>query len=380
MRPLPDPSGLRARTSLRWRAAAARARANAWQVLEATVAATLAWVVATAVFHHEVAFFAPAAAIITIGVTRGRRARRAIDVVVGVAVGVLVADLLASALRPHTTLAVLVITGLSLLVATVLDGGAIVSVQAAVSGVYVAVVTPAGSGLVPSRFVDALIGGGIALAVNQLPLPGTLDGRLLREVTPVFDRIAAALEGAATALREHDPDAAEGALGLARSLDGAVTTFRDAADAAVEVARLDPLRRRKITTLRAYEQAGRQLDLAARNVRVLSRAAVFLTRAPRPAPTALADAVVALAGSVRALGHVLSSAGEDGEVARLAEGALSAVRTAARALDETRAVPVVMIVGQIRATAVDLMRGAGMDFVDVLNAADEALGEHNVVG
>ena len=132
----------------RWRTAVARVRRGAGQIVEGTAAATLAWVLDVELFHHTAPFFAPAAALITIGATRGQRVRRAVDLVLGVAVGVLIADVLARALAPHVTLSILVIIGLTLLVATAFGGGPILTVQAAVSATYVVVVTPPGGGLV----------------------------------------------------------------------------------------------------------------------------------------------------------------------------------------------------------------------------------------
>lgn len=370
------------------RAAISRLRNSGWRIIEATAAAALAWVIAVRLVHHTAPFFAPAAALIAIGVTRGQRMRRTVEIVVGVALGVLVADVIARGLAPRLTLTIVVITGLTLVVATMVGGGPILAVQAAVSGIYVAVITPPGGGLLPSRFVDALIGGGVALAVNQLPLPRSLPSRLLRGAAPVFEEIANVLESAAAALTAHDPHAAQQALAAARRLDLAVAGFEELAAVEAESIRFDPVRRRQRDLLRRYEQAGRQLNLAARNVRVLARAGVFLTRGTRPAPAPLAGAVELLSGAVRELGAYLASdalangspvrrgdrTAPDGADA-VAGIALEAVRRAAQALTEVRDVPVVMIVGQVRATAVDLMLGSGMAIQDVLEAAEQALGE-----
>jgi hypothetical protein len=56
------------------------------------------------------------------------------------------------------------------------------------------------------------------------------------------------------------------------------------------------------------------------------------------------------------------------------EHALSAVRVAGTALTEGQSCPVVMIVGSVRAMAVDLLRGLGVDRAGVLRLTDEALG------
>lgn len=151
-------------------AAARRLRGDWPRIVEATVAASVAWAIATQVLHHSQAFFAPASALIVLGVTQGQRLERATEIVIGVAVGVLVADLISTALGPHTVAAVAVVTVLTLTTAILLGGGPILAVQATVSAVYVAVVARPETGLAWHRFQDALIGGGVALIVNQLPL------------------------------------------------------------------------------------------------------------------------------------------------------------------------------------------------------------------
>ena len=155
-----------------------------------------------------------------------------------------------------------------------------------------------------------------------------------------------------------------------------------------ESIRFDPVRRRQRGLLQAYERAVRQLDLAARNVRVLARAGVFLTRGTRPVPDPLTAAVTTLASAVRDLGTDLAALPlapqRDGEfpgtASHVVRTALDAVRLAAGALEETHDVPVVMIVGQVRATAVDLMLGSGLPRQQVLAAADEALFEQDTLG
>ncbi|MEK8105483.1 FUSC family protein [Micromonospora sp. M12] len=80
------------------RTAGGRLRHGWRPVVEATLAATVAWLLATRLLGHPQPFFAPAAALIVLGQARGQRIRRAVEVVLGVAAGVLVADLVVQAL------------------------------------------------------------------------------------------------------------------------------------------------------------------------------------------------------------------------------------------------------------------------------------------
>src|SRR5690242_8026215 len=129
-----------------------RLRADWLRIVEATFAAAVAWVIAVRVLHHPQPFFAPAAALIVLGVTRGQRLQRAVEIVLGVALGVLLADLLTAALGRESVAALAVLTALSLSVAILLGGGPILAVQATVSAVYVAVVAGPDHTLGLSRF------------------------------------------------------------------------------------------------------------------------------------------------------------------------------------------------------------------------------------
>jgi Fusaric acid resistance protein-like len=62
--------------------------ATARPILQSAVAAALAWLVATEVVGHEQPFFAPISALITLGLTVGERRRRAVEIAIGVAVGI----------------------------------------------------------------------------------------------------------------------------------------------------------------------------------------------------------------------------------------------------------------------------------------------------
>jgi uncharacterized membrane protein YgaE (UPF0421/DUF939 family) len=383
-----------------WMLAGSRRLRDGWlRITEATLAATLAWLVAAHLLGHEQPFFAPASALIVLGVTQGQRLQRAVEIVVGVAVGVLVADLITRALGAQTIWSLMTVTLLTLTAAIFLGGGPLLAVQATVSALYATVVAPPGSGLVPTRFVDALVGGALALLVNQLPLHRDPMATLLSEAGKVFDGLSAILVDTADALAAHDPRAARAALDRARGTDPAVSALETALEVGQDALRLDPLRRRRQGLLRRYEDVTREVDYAARNVRVLARAVVAATREPTRLPRALADALRQLALAVTALSADVTSKGDTPRAARRAATgnaerghdaaglaldrpspeavqklAVDAVKRARSALTPESPLPVAMIVWQVRSTAVDLLRGTGLELAAVLDAIDEALG------
>src|SRR5919202_1150252 len=70
-------------------------RGGWWQILQTAVAAGAAWVLASLILQHEQPpVFASIAAVISLGLAVGQRVRRTITLLIGVAFGVVVADLI----------------------------------------------------------------------------------------------------------------------------------------------------------------------------------------------------------------------------------------------------------------------------------------------
>ncbi|MFF3866147.1 aromatic acid exporter family protein [Micromonospora sp. NPDC001898] len=359
------------------RAAVGRLRRDWVDVVEAALAATVAWFVASRLIGHPDPFFAPTAALVVLGEARGQRLRQTIEIVLGVAAGVLVAELVVQALGPGsgTLLAVLVLT-IGLMVT--IGASRTLVVQAAISALYlVAVAAPKGD-LAPFRFVDALVGGAVALAASQLTVGRNPLAPLVAEARRTFADLAEVLTCIDEALARCDEVAARAALERAREVDGCVERLRTAVQACGETLRLGVRRRRHLGRVGDVEATARQLDYAARNIRVLARAGVTLTRLHEATPPEVGAAIRALAEAVRAAGAALATdlAGRQ-EAARHAEQAeataLEAVRTAAQLLRSNPPLPVVMIIGQIRATAIDLLRGVDGEDNSVLTRVDQAL-------
>ncbi|MGW4640172.1 FUSC family protein [Sphaerisporangium sp. NPDC004334] len=71
-----------------------RLAARTPSILQCSVAAAVAWIVAKDLLGHPSPFFAPVAVVVCIGVSMGRRVRRMLEMVAGVSLGVGVGDLL----------------------------------------------------------------------------------------------------------------------------------------------------------------------------------------------------------------------------------------------------------------------------------------------
>ena len=356
----------RSRTSMRTRVDRLRL---AWRSLVQTAAAaTGAYLIASELVGHAQPFFAPVAAIITLGITVGQRGRRAVELALGVAVGIAVADTLVWLIGPGVvTLAIVVFLAMG--AAVLLGTGQIFANQAAVSAVLIAVLPTAGvfSG---ARFVDALIGGACALLANSLLLPADPVKMVRRAAEPVLEELAATLRAIAAAIEEGTEEAAERVLLRARALDELEAQLEEAVAVSRETSRFAPVRRRTRGTVDFYADASAQIDLAIRNVRVLARGALRGARLHENMPPEIAGAIRDLADACLALQEALV----DPEAADAVRApALRAAAAATRVLEQTGNLSITVVVGQVRSTAVDLLRGSGLTYEEASSLVRDAV-------
>lgn len=364
-------------STLRRRAGAGvgRLEANWWPILQTAVAASLAYFVATFVLRNEQAFFAPIAAVVTLGLSLGQRGRRAVEVALGVAIGLAVADLIVLLIGVGS-LQIGIVVALAMAAAVFFGERTLFVNQAAISAILVVVLQPPQEGFTPDRFLNALAGGAVALAIHHL-FPVNPERVVERAARPIFDELAGVLEEISAGLEDGDIARSEAVLRRSRELDGRVRGFSETLSAGHETARLSPTRRRSLKHLQLYAGATQRLELAAINTRVLARGAYNAVRRGDEIPPALPQAVRELSRSVRSLSSYLEES-EGPDVARSA--ALEAARLATEVLSERHDLPVSVLVGQVRAMSVDLLRSTGMDQARALRVLEEAAGSASDTG
>lgn len=339
-------------------------------VAQTAIGAAVAWLVATELFGHSNAFFAPISAIIALGLTYGQRTRRALELAFGVALGIGIADAIVIALGSGAWQLALVVA-LAMLGAIALGGTGLVITQAASSAVLVATIQ------VPTtftftRFVDALIGGTVAVIINLLISPIDPVALARRKADPLLETLAASLDEIAAVLTQRDHDAAIDAIVRARAVDDTVHEFASSVRISVETARYAPARRRRRGEIARFAEAAPQLDLLARNLRVLARGALRAVDLQAHVPSEAVLAIQDLAAAVRALREELLR-GKEPELARKA--ALRAAGRTTLVLEETNNLAISVIVGQVRSMAADLLRGMGMTGEESRVAVRHAAGE-----
>jgi len=336
---------------------AERLRENWSWFAQAALATSAAWLLAQHLFGHERPIFAPVAALIGVSASLGQRRRAAVEMVIGIALGIGIADALVSLIGDGPLQIAAVVT-LAMVAAVALGGSTALVSEAAASALLVVTIQLPGSGLSGVRFLDSLLGGVVALVVTSV-LPRNPVVAVNRAVAPLLGEIAAVLENCARALERRDGDLAERALARARAID--TKELDNAVAAGREMLHLAPFRRGTRQHFARYVGAAGQIETAATSVEALCRAAVRALSIGDNVPAPVPDAIRDLAEAVRTLDEYLYDPAGDPVVSE------PAVRAAARAtlvLEETANLSVSVIVVQVRSAAVDLLRGWGLERQD----------------
>lgn len=347
-----------------------RVRASLLVAVQAGVAAGIAWWIAHDLIGHPSPFFAPVSAVIVLGVSVGQRLRRAIELVIGVALGIFVGDILIYFIGTGGwQIAVGVV--LAILTAVFVGGSATLIGQCASSAVLVATLAPPSKGIYYTRFVDALVGGAVGVLVMALLLPVNPLTTVQKAVGPTLDLLATELSGTADALAVGDAVAAREVLARVRGSDAALTRFREALGIAGETASLAPVRWRSRAPLAQYVDAAVHIDRAVRNARVLVRRSVSMLEDAETAPLDLLTSLRTMAGTVDILRRELAAGAEP---RRTRQAALSAVGYAGDAYRSGLGFSGDVVVAQIRSIATDLLRATGLDERTAIRAVRRSVG------
>jgi hypothetical protein len=339
-----------------------------WLVLQGTLAATAAWVIATRVVGNHEPFFAPIAAFVALNASLGERGRNAVRLLLGVVVGIIAGELTIAALGGgYGSLALAVFAATA--VARALGGARIVIAQAATGAILTVAVANGEAGT--QRLVDALIGVGVALLFTQVlfsPQPLAL---LRRAEAAALADMAAALRLTARALECDDDDVAEQAMSHLRTLRDRLSELGRTRAASGRVARRSAVWRSQMApVVRETEDAGR-LDLLGGSCLSLTRAAMATDRACR---RRLAPHVREVAD---ALGDLAVRPGDRSTRQQGADRALEVARRLAAGDMPSEAEAVAAIVG-LRMVVSDLMVFAGVDAGQADAAVREGTGEFHV--
>jgi uncharacterized membrane protein YgaE (UPF0421/DUF939 family) len=338
--------------NLDWQARRATLREAAWPIAQTAVGAGVAWAVARYALGHEHPFFAPIAATISLGVSTGRRGRQAVQLMTGVTVGIVVADLVVAVIGTGAV-QIAVVVALAMLAALLFSRSPLLVNQAGASAILVVALHQPGAA--SQRLLDAITGGAVAILIGAVLFPAD-PRRLVEDATKsVLEVLADGLGRVVDAIRDPEQVVSGWSLKIARSVHGALASLAQAQETAADVVRHAPGRRRARGAVQRLSDQAAQLDLLANAELSLVRRSGQIVAAGRPAPEWLGDTLHELETALKALAR-----DPGGQAAQQAarEHAVEAARTAAR---HTGSDPgVVALAVQARAMARDLLYATGM--------------------
>lgn len=349
------------RSRMSMRARVGRLRSKSFAIGQCAVAAGVAWLIAKDLLGHDVPFFAPIAAVVALGTSYGQRLRRVAEVTVGVAVGVLMGDLLVVWLGTGWWQITLVVT-LAMSLALLLDGGPLLVTQAAVQSIVVTtlVVSPGGALI---RWTDALIGGAVALVAATV-VPAAPLRRPREQAARVLRKEAELLRAAADVMLNGEVEPALVLLADARTTDYLIDELQQAAHEGLAVVRSSPFRVRHKPGLRRLADLVEPLDRSLRSTRVLARYVAMAAYRHRSVPSDYASVARQLADAVDLVADELQA----DRLAVVARPALVAVGMATAQLPREAALSVEVVLAQLRAVVSDLLMLTGMGQLESTDA------------
>jgi uncharacterized membrane protein YgaE (UPF0421/DUF939 family) len=338
-----------------------RWRAKRWAVAQCAVAAGVAWWLASSVFHHPTPFFAPVAAVVSLGTSYGQRLRRVAEVTVGVALGVFGADLLVRVLGTDAWVIMLVV-GLAMSAALLLDNGQIFLIQAAVQSIVITALKP-GPGQAFTRWTDALIGGAVALVAATV-VPAAPLRRPREQAAQVVRKIRDLLLAASDVMVDGDVERGMALLAEARATDPLIRELQDAADEGLDVVASSPFRVRHAKGLRKMAELVEPLDRALRSTRVLVRQCAVAAYRQQPIPPSYAVVAAELAATAEVVAVELDA----DRLAAAAQPALVAVGVATSGVERSEDLSAEVVLAQLRSVVADLLLLTGMTSLEATDS------------
>ncbi|MGB3708727.1 MAG: FUSC family protein [Gordonia sp. (in: high G+C Gram-positive bacteria)] len=329
-------------------------------IAQCAIAAGLAWFVALDLLDHAAPFFAPIAAVASLGLSLARRWRRSLELVVGVSIGILVGDIVISQIGSGPW-QISVVVAVAMGTAVFLDKGPLLPLQASSSAVLVATLLPPGDVAGFERAIDALVGGLIGLLVGAL-VPINPVRRARRAAAGILDTFRDLSCELAAALQARDEDAVAKVLDKARGTQSAIDTLQADVLAGREVGTLSPLYWGSRDRLRTIAATADPIDNAVRNFRVVTRRALALTQRGVPVEQSMINIINDLGDIFEILRQVMLAApGAEPDQADAARLIRSVVRKARTSLaDNVEDLSEAALLVELRSLLVDLLMVAGL--------------------
>lgn len=251
-----------------------RVRKRLLFILQSTIGAGVAYVVADQVFGHHQPFFAPMTVVIILGLSGGDRLSRAFELSVGVIAGVAVGTTLVQLVGSGAwQIALFVAVGL--LFASFASRSVLVANQVVIGCILIATILPPEGHGAYDRVIDAIVGMVIGLAtIALIPSSALAAGRA--EISKVLRLASSVLSDVSRGLRTDDPALIREARSAVRGSQQVINAMLSAAKSGKEASDISPWMRTQRRKVKSMQRILPQVDNCIRNVRVMARRAVVL--------------------------------------------------------------------------------------------------------
>jgi hypothetical protein len=323
-----------------------------WLLLQATAAATLAWVVAERIGEHSDPFFAPIAAVVALSFPRGERGLSTVRLLAGVGVGIIAGELMLVLLGGGSWSLALAIF-VAVVAARWLGPNRLLRNQAAAAAILTVAVADGEAGV--DRLLDALIGAAVALVFTQVLFTPSPVGLVRRAEVSAITSMSDGLQQVADAVQRGEDELARVAAERLRAVRDELSELARATRASSRIVHHSLLWRSQRAALGPVIAEAGRLDLLGAGCLMLVRTAVA---ADPSAAQVLLPAMRQLAGTLAALA---AADLDDTQIRQRA--ADQADHLLQRFAGEEAPADLVMAgaVASLRMVAYDMLRFAGVD-------------------
>jgi uncharacterized membrane protein YgaE (UPF0421/DUF939 family) len=323
-------------------------------IVQIVLAVLISFCISRYLLGHPAPVTAVTVTISSLGFVRDARPLRVIETALGVTLGIALSESIVLAFGQGVW-QLAVALAVTLTVARLLSPAASFAIVAGVQSVLVAVL-PVQAGGPFTRTIDGVIGGVIALICTALiprdPRRGALrDGRrFLGAYVDVVSSLVAVL-------RVGHESETDRVLEQARRTQPLIDAWRTSLDSAVAIARISPFLRKHLADLERQHVIQQNMDLAMRNLRVVTRRLAVLDRDGRARPE-VAEVLSGVISGVNLLAQSLS----DPTLAPLVRQnlILIAVRLSPKTLLPGQSLAEASVVFAMRPMVMDLLVAAGL--------------------
>ncbi|WP_185975791.1 FUSC family protein [Tessaracoccus rhinocerotis] len=339
-----------------------RKRVNRWRsrlfiIIQISLAAGLSWWISQTLLGHEQPFLAVVASIVCLGFSFGQRLFRALEIAVGVTVGVALGDLFWVWFGTGVWQIMLVIAA-AMSITTWLGARTLMVTQAAVQASVVLTIPP-GLDAGFSRWSDALVGCGVALLFATVA-PVSLVEKPRIQAAKVLHETASAIRAMVIALTERDEEAAAEVLERARATEAQMSELTTLVNEGVAVVRTSPFLRHRRHKVLEIADVAVPLDRFTRNLRVLARRAAMGVYRGEQIPKAHLKLLTRLAEVTDdSAAELFAARRPDSKIEEIAAVGVASSKVALEPnLSST------VIVAQVRSMLVDLLELCGVEYTD----------------